>query len=439
MINNQSLSFEATKANMIAYVEAKPASQKWKDFVGTGVGVTFIELLASVSTYKAFQTMVQRREAYFDTAQFNSSVQELAFNRGYMQAPTLAAEITVTLTPTADFDVVTGSVVGTYDLYQLIAYETKSFVEGVSSTLLCVVGNIQTINNTISGIPAFQTFRYTADDTYIASQLEQFKVDGAAIVPLMSELNYLSSAGNDFMLRRVVNNVVKIYSGNGVVGYCKPTATTTSYRYITYGAVPADGTALITNADVASFVFFNEASYGLSTEELRAMALYYPLDGRISQDRDYESAVIKFFGGSVGLVDAYSFNDNPNQHIYLLVSATLPGSTITAITEMIDIRRGQGIQVFYHQYLLSAGETLSLGFKLSDQYNTTENILLVHDYVEGLYLNKFFKQDVTVSSFQIAIDVTQLYGFPLYPVSDQQLMYIAGDYVKDVNLTFTTL
>ena len=106
---------------------------------------------------------------------------------------------------------------------------------------------------------------------------------------------------------------------------------------------------------------------------------------------------------------------------------------------MIDIRRGQGIQVFYHQYLLSAGETISLGFKLSDQYNTAENILLVHNYVKGLYLNKFFKQDVTVSSFQIAIDVTQLYGFPLYPVSDQQLMYIAGDYVKDVNLTFTTL
>lgn len=437
MIHNKSLSFEAVKADLISYVENKPANQKWKDFVGTGVGVTFIELLASVSIYKAFQEMVRRRESYLDTALFNSSVQELAFNRGYMQAPVLAATITLTLMPAADFAVVTGDAVGTYDIYQLIAYETKSFVAGESATLLCVVGNIQTIASTISGVPAFQKYSYSLNDTYIASQLEQFKVDGV-VVPLMSELNYLSSAGNDFMLRRVVDNVVKIYSGNGIVGYYNPSATNTTYRCITYGTVPSDGAVNFDySAEVVAFVFTTEASYGHTVEELRSIALYYPLDGRISQDRDYESTVTKFFGGVI--TDVYSFNDNPNQHISLLVESILPDSKITEISQMIDLRRQQGIQVFYHQFLVTDGKTMAIGFKLSDQDSTSENIILVQKYVENLYLNKFFKKNTVVSSFQIAIDITQIYGFPIYPVSDQQFSYIAGDYVKDINLTFTTL
>jgi hypothetical protein len=436
MINNQSLSFEAIKADLIAFVQAKPDNQKWKDFTSTGAGTTVIELLATVSTYKAFQDLVERRERYLGTAQFKTSIQELAFNRGYMQAPTLAATITVTFNPVTDGSITIGDIIGTYGVYQLIAYENKTYLTGVINTILCVVGNLHVATNSVSGIPDFQQYTYTFSDTYIASQLEMLLVDSTP-VDLLSELNYLRTVDGNFFLRRVVDNAVKIYSGNGVVGYTNSLASSMSYRCVTYGTVGLDSNLSIDlDVTVTGWEFSSSPSYNLSTEELRATAIYYPLDGRIVQDRDYESIIMKYFGGV--LVDVRSYNTDPNQEIELLVESTLGSTKLLEIQALVDSKRGQGIQVFYTQRVLSAGYSLTLNFTLPSYYFTNENVALVRSYLDGLYLNRFFKESTIISSFELSVDITKRYSFPLYANSDQRLTFAAGDWVKEITVNIVS-
>jgi len=433
-----SLSFEAAKADLIAYVQSKPEKGAWIDFLDSSIGTTFIELAAGVSAFQSFHDLVTRREGYLQTAQFRTSVEELAFNRGLMLAPSLAGTITVNMTPVTSFNVAIGDVVGTYDSHTLIAYENKSFSAAVPDDLLCVVGNINTITKSVAGVAPFQEFDFTLEDAYAASQLELLTIDGL-VVPLVAELNYLTDYGSDFVLRRISGDKIKIYSGNGTIGYTNASASTMVYRCISYGVVAPDGNAaLLVDAALTRYTITTSPAYYMPTEDIRGMALYYPLDGRIVQDRDYEAVILKYYGGGV-VLDIYSYNTNPDQVINILVDTSLPAGALAGIKALVDLKRGQGILVTYNIDLLAAGQDLSLSFNIAAQHYSTANLAIIIAYIESLYKYKYMKANVDVSPVQIAIDIQAMYGIIIYPTSYVSVSYTAGEYIKSVTLTITSV
>jgi hypothetical protein len=301
-----------------------------------------------------------------------------------------------------------------------------------------VVGNINTITKSVAGVAPFQEFDFTLEDAYAASQLELLTIDGL-VVPLVAELNYLTDYGSDFVLRRISGDKIKIYSGNGTIGYTNASASTMVYRCISYGVVAPDGNAaLLVDAALTSYTITTSPAYYMPTEDIRGMALYYPLDGRIVQDRDYEAVILKYYGGGV-VLDIYSYNTNPDQVINILVDTSLPAGTLAEIQALVDLKRGQGILVTYNTDLLAAGQDLPLSFNIASQHYSTANLAIITAYIESLYKYKYMKANVDVSPVQLAIDIQAMYGIVIYPTSYASVSYTAGEYIKTVSLTITSV
>ena len=435
MISNQSLSFEQIKSDLITYVQSKPDNQKWKDFTATGVGTTVVELLASIGAYNSFNSLVQRREGYLGAAMYPSSVEELAFNRGYMQPPSKAGELEISILPYTSFMVGVGEVIGSYGNYQLVSKETKNLVGNSPNTIIALIGDLHQDFIDISGMSSFEKYSFGGQDSYIAEQLEELKIDGG-VIQLKSDLGTASVDSTQFMLRRVKNGKSEIYSGNGIVGYCKPAASRVEYRYLTYGQVFSDlNVNFYPDAVVVSYKFISLPVYGLSTDELRAVALYYPLDGRISNDRDYESVVLKYFGGAI--LSVYSKNDSYQQWVYLLSDLPLSETIIEGVYDLIEGRRQQGIKINVTPLLKSNGTEVAFNFALPAGVVSSKLIEIV-TYLEATYGNRIFRSSTVLDSVNIAVELSAIYGMDILP-SDRSQVYTIPQvgYISNLVVNFT--
>ena len=171
----------------------------------------------------------------------------------------------------------------------------------------------------------------------------------------------------------------------------------------------------------------------MDKEEVRRTAIYYPIDGRIVTDADYENVIIKYYGGV--LLDVYSYNLDHDQEVILLKDDNFLAAHKTEISQMVDLKRGAGINVEYIEKAKTDGLPIDCAFKLTSD-----------DYYEGIltsvteYLNtkryKFMRgsEDTVLTTITLAIELSSYFGKEFYPDDTNSTTLTKSDFIQNFNI-----
>lgn len=439
IIDPTSIGFETIKADLEDWVKSKPDGATWKDFYDSSVGTTIIELVAGLAAFNAFHEMVKIRESQLDSARFRTSVVEQAFDRGLFLCPTDSAELILTVKPRPGdtLSVVQGELVGTLDDYDLFSLDTKTW--SVQDTLRVVVGHLNEFTVDLSGMEPFRRLSFTLQDYYAATQLEHFSVDGVELL-LMSDLNYLTTIRNDFLLRRLLEWEIRVYFGNGILGYYNENAVSCTYKCLSYGDDLAtrlgNSPSLNFDCEIISQEII-QPHYGMTTDEIRGMATFYPLDGRIVTDKDYEVVIMKYFGGL--LRDVYSFNTDPDQQIYLIVEDVFNDSNLNDLrNHVVNIKRAMGMRTYYYVKHLYDGVQITTSFKVKDTEFDVGLSNRIKAYLDTK-LFKFLRVGFVIRTIDLAVELSANLGVNLYPGDSNETTLTPIDFIKAISFTLTVV
>ena len=427
-------------ANILeAYIASKPEASGWKDTYAGSSGQTLIELVAALGGFDAYQRIALRQELSIDNAVTPTAIREHCFNKGILTPPTSSLVLKLELTVESDrFYVTEGELVGTIGDYELYSLENKSTTDS-SVSLQVVAGflveDIKTVTPT-----KMSTHKILTDYEFIGTQLERFKANDT-VIPLVSELNYSQKYSNSFLLRRAIPGEVRIYIGNGVLGWFDSEVSTYSYKYIGYnqditGVVNLSPSLLKDDVTIESYTALQQPVFGIDADELRIIQAYYPLDGRISQDGDYEGLILNHFGGI--LHDVYSYNTDPDQIINLLIDDNFDIEThLPEIYALINERRQNGINVNYVTFNKSQGVVINLTFKVNSE-DYSNYYLIRQDIEEYLWekTRKFQREPTNISVSDLAVELTDKFNIKFYSVNNVTYELDSIDFIQTFNIEF---
>jgi hypothetical protein len=287
------------------------------------------------------------------------------------------------------------------------------------------------------------THTILTDYEFIGIQLERFKANDT-VIPLVSELNYSQKYSNSFLLRRAIPGEVRIYIGNGVLGWFDSEVTTYSYKYIGYnqdiiGVVNLSPSLLKEDVTLESYTALQQPVFGIDADELRIIQAYYPLDCRISQDGDYEGLILNHFGGI--LHDVYSYNTDPDQIINLLIDDNFDVEThLPEIYALINERRQNGINVNYVTFNKSQGVVINLTFKVNSE-DYSNYYLIRQDIEEYLWekTRKFQREPTYISVSDLAVELTNKFDIKFYSVNNVTYELDSIDFIQTFNVEFISV
>jgi hypothetical protein len=440
-ISPTSTSFEAMLEDLLAYAQTKPNGASWQDFFNTSDGQIVAEWIAGLGTFRAYQEFMRMRENNLDLAQLETSVFNLAFAKGLLIPPAQGAEITLNITTSALRSIDAGDYVANVGKYEVYSLESKT-VNG-NATLRCVVGHLEEFTQTVPGLKKNQAFRYDVTNRYIASQLERWTADGEE-VRLSADMDYTNSVTNDFVLRRTLPGSIRIYTGNGTLGWLVPNATTIVYKVLTYAQditqslleTPRMLFACLLNSHAVSLA----PSFDPDKETVREIARYYPPDGRIVTDNDYAAQIRRSFGGV--LEDVFSYNTDPDQHVYLLKTndfgtGAQESDYVARITRLVDSKRAQGMPVYYHYLARAEGKIFGTSLKIPVTQYTNELVDAANAYLAAKCF-KFMRKGVTISTANLATELSAKYGVQFYANATDTLTLGQTDFLKSFFINVTS-
>lgn len=416
-------SFESIREDLLRWSRSRPNGELWSDYFEHSDGAIVLEWIAGLAAFINHRELTGVRERYLDTARLTSSVFELAFHKGLLIPPAYAAEYEITLYSDRDLTLHKGARIGSLSMYGLYVKELAFVPARTPKLVTVIVGNELKVTKTFPNMTPFLELRYFPPHTYMAQQLESFVDNATGLeIPLQTEPQYLSEVRNNFILRRVLPGEVRIYTGNGVLGWTNPNSSSVTYTVYSYDENLQDLMVETPRSELTGVAFQNivltkRPSFNPSREEVRAIARYYPLDGRVVNDADYEAIILKMFGGKV--LDVYSYNSDPEQEIYLLKDVNfgddeLETDTLNDIQRFLDAKRAMGMRVNYHLREPNEGLTWQTTYTVPYEQLNSALIDQVNQFTTSL-LFKFQRKAGTLTSFNIALEMAARFGASFIP------------------------
>lgn len=445
IINGRSLSFESIKDDILNKFIAEVADgQVWKDsFYKTSDGRIIVNLIAGLAAFKAYHEISKVRESSLDHANVDTNVFNKAADKGYLIPPVLGPQFTfkVKLDATSTDPIIIKkeeivAILGNYYFYSLDNYTISSQIE--TTPIKLVYGYLNEFTQLLDTKGKNDVFEFKVRDKYVASQLEGFYAD---TIPI--ELTSDSSIYSDIskvLLRRILYYTSKVYLGNGTLGYYDANANEIKYKIVSYGE---DINDKIDNTPILAIdrLIVDERTLTIAPgfepkkEQVRNIARYYPIDGRIVRDEDYKAVLLKYFGAYV--YDILSFNSNTDQELYLLTKPNFTTEIQNEMDALIESRMALGIRKNF--YIRTINEGASYTFKMK---------VKVDDYIDGIsnkvsdFLEKkkyvFFDADTQINVTNICVELSSEFGVEFYPVSGDTLQILKGSFIRAFNFTIET-
>lgn len=436
LINTNSLSFEDIRSDLIRYILSHKADDRWKSFQESSAGNIIVELIAGLGAYRSYYDLMAERESNLETAITPAAILEHAADRGLLLSPTNSGHIYVQIRVNADTKVLTGDQVGMLSDYELYAYEvfnidsitelkntpasnlidikTSSLFKNEVYVIDCIVGHMNIFEETVNGFGNFNEFDFFLKDEMAAIEFESLIVNEKS-VPMQSDLNYLEANKGEFVLRRMLPREIRIYSGNGILGYADLAAKEFTYKVLSYGRdlqFKLDGStpSIQINASLLAREVKSTPDYEIDIEKVRGIARYYPIDGRIVTDQDYMSAISKYFDGSIH--DVYSYNSDPNQEIYLLMREDSTEGDIKEIKSLINSKRAMGMKINYYTVRASEGKHLTCNFKIYDGDYTASVVSFIQKYMDNKKFT-FLRINKSLSTWDYAAELSNFLGITI--------------------------
>lgn len=423
---------------IISYVAAQPDEVRWNDFYAAGAGQIIIDLIAGFGGFDAYNADMVLRELGQSTAVLGSSIRQHAFNKGIIEGPsdTLELELQYQVAPGQHVVIAEGSMMGRmgdYEIYSLENIDTLT-----DFTVRAAVGFLEEITQTF-GSQALSTISLDLEREFVANRFERLVIDGVEIA-LRNDPADLTQLGSNFVLRQLTPYLAQLYIGNGSLGWYDPNAVSLTYHYLNYGReietimalAPA---TLLTGASLVRYTVVKRPTFGLDKQQLKALISFYPLDGRIAQDRDYEGVILSRFGGVVS--DVYSWNADPDQQVKLLAKSGFDSAIhLPEIIELVDSKRMLNINVDYSVVAAVDGASLTVQLVVpeSDYQSYMAQASAVSAYLASKTLKFVRSADVlagrnVIRAHDVAVDLTDRFNLRFYPKADSSVTLAVGGFL----------
>ncbi len=145
MIDPTAISVTAIKEELLAFINSKPDAEKWKDFYESSTGTMFIELLAAMGGYIAYQSLIARREAYLWDAKIRSSNIALAESKGYPVYRGKNEHFILTMNPTETASFEKYAVIGQCLDKDIVVLENLQIIYNEQISVEVAIGDVKEI------------------------------------------------------------------------------------------------------------------------------------------------------------------------------------------------------------------------------------------------------------------------------------------------------
>lgn len=445
VIKSDSLSFENIEADLLNYITALPDGQAWKDFyVNSSDGRILLKLISGLASFKVFHDFSRIRESSLDHATVPTNVFNLAANKGYLAAPSYCPEFNLhlKLTSSAVSTVVINkgdivAILGNYYMYAANSYQISSYVSSIP--VKCYYGYLNTYNQSILTSKKYDVSTFTTRDKFISSQMETLEID-SNLIELSSDSS-ISSDLTKFVLRRVLYFTSKVYFGNGIIGYYNSQSKNLVYKCLSYDTdilekIDDLPTLISPNLILDKKELTLNPSFDPDIEQVRNVARYYPIDGRVVQDIDYKVVILKYFKSY--LYDILSINIDTDQNLTLLINNTFTLDTKNKILELLSTRMALGIQVNIFTKLPAVGKSFAFTASISSSNYYTSLYSDINSYFSTLKL-RFFEVDKTISALDFCLELSSRFGIKFTPTSTNSLIVLKDDFLSNLSVSITLI
>ena len=142
--DKKSLSPTAIAKELQDAVSLLPEGDAWEDYFEGGAGRTIIELIAGSQAIKNHYNLMRVREGTLQYAKLDSSVTELAINKGVYRPPAKSFLLEITFNSLSSGWLNRGEILGAYKNYDVIVHETVEYIFGHENKVIVTIGTRET-------------------------------------------------------------------------------------------------------------------------------------------------------------------------------------------------------------------------------------------------------------------------------------------------------
>jgi len=422
-----------------------PDNEQWVDYFEGGVGRTIIELIAGSQAIKNHYNLMRVRESSLQVARLDSSVTELAINKGVYRPPAKAMRIKITYNALNSGKIRTGEKVGSYKNYDVLALQNLDYKYGNGNELMVTVGSGEKYERDVFVDDEFVSFDVTAKHKYVADEFQTLSVNDHLTHLIDEEMNLYEEKLKNTCIRLVYENTSRLVFGDGIIGKKLKANDTIIYSYMSFGDDLLDNFkdgAINLNQlpDVFEIEHINlvrKATPYLSKEKLRKVAMRNSVDGRWVQVEDYKNGIMRQFGEY--LDDVLVKDEYPEEIITILPKkGTFTDVIKTDIRTLVDNKRGNATLVNINYLDPLDNNRLSVVINLI--YTGPESSIQVQKIIDEYVVSKL--NQIHYASFwlvgaDVAVDLTALSDGKFYCDLDDKIHVGSLQSVKELTILFT--
>lgn len=423
-----------------------PDGESWEDYFEGGTGRTIIELIAGSQAIKNHYNLMRVREGTLQYAKLDSSVTELAINKGVYRPPAKSHIIEITFNALSSGWLNRGNVIGAYKNYDVIVYETAEYIFGRENTVKVTIGKREEFTKTILDAEEFYQQDIKALYKYLGSEFQSLSINNEEVILVDEELNLYDDRLADSCVRLTYEGFTRLVFGDGVIGRKLEVNDELVFNFISYGDdlienFKVDAMSFGTFADAAeilSMVTLRKATPYIDKETLRKIAIRNSVDGRWVQTQDYQNGILREFGGYIA--DVIVKDDYPAENITILPKEDYLTPTVQADLEaLIENKRGNAVLIDLVYLDPYSDQRLELIFNVQYIGTDTEEFLdsIISDYVSDK-LDKIQYNGYYLTCADIAVDLTHLSpGGKFYGSLDEQVYIEPLNSIKSLIINYS--
>jgi len=334
-------------------IESLPNFEGWADYFEGGAGQTIIELIAGSQAIKNHYNLMRVRESSLQHARMDSSVTELAINKGVFKPTAKAPKIQVDFVSERIGHINAGDLLGSYMDLNVYALENYDITLGNNSTVI-TLGVLQEKFFDVQVDDDYFQIDFEYDLQYIGDYFNRLTVNSNEVTISNVQMNLYNADLNNSVINLVYDFRSRLTFGDGVIGKKVTYNDIIAYRTLNFNK------SLVKNFEIDKITFDDDSWFGetsftvlrpattyLETEKLRRVAIRNSIDGRWVETLDYQSGLMREYGEY--LFDVIAFDNYPQEDLYFLPIPGMVTETVKSeIQELINNKRGNAVQIVEH-------------------------------------------------------------------------------------------
>lgn len=416
----------------------------WLDYYAGGTGRTVVELIAGSQAIKNHYNLMRVRESSLQHAKMDSSITELAFNKGVYRPEAKGFIIEVSFYSKMSGTVQLGEMIGTYKDVDVYSLEAKKIVIG-NNTLKITMGHLLTQEFEIVTEENFHIVTLEHDDMFVADHFHRLTTGSEVITLASIQMNLYNPILPYSVLSLVYANQSKLIFGDDVMGRKALRNETFQLRALTYGkSILGEFEPKMINflnGDMINnpeFVVERRATGYLDKEVLRRIAIRNSVDGRWVETIDYENGILRSFGEYV--TDIMVQDSYPTEYITILPKSGFYNQTLVDdILTLVNNKRGNAVDVDI-TYIDPDDSNNYRDFTFDFTYFGVDSDETIDEVIATYIANNTFKianGDTFIVGSDIAVELTRLLpSGKMFADLDQKVQLLNLTFIRELKINY---